>query len=258
MTREEAIRILKGDTLFNSREEQEAKEMAISSLEVDEAYQLEYEVSTQPSIEDFIEYAERKFGVKLYVKKSDDPDTVEKLFGEKAEEKYCDRNICAKNEYNGIGCEDCEVTKSQESTTKNDLGVDYISRADVNRLICEYRDDAAETGNERDLERAYGANAVGELINELPSVTPQEPFINKPCVSSEVCEHDKQKVLEKIRAEIETKYGQCKLTEYIVQYDGICTGINEIGDIADILRILDKYKAEIEPQESEDNNDKAN
>lgn len=29
-------------------------------------------------------------------------------------EEYCDRNICVSNEYNGIGCEECEVTKSQE------------------------------------------------------------------------------------------------------------------------------------------------
>lgn len=50
--------------------------------------------------------------------------------------------------------------------------------------------------------------------------------------------------IDKIRAEIETKYGQCKLTEYIVQYDGICTSTNDIGDIADILQIIDKYKAE--------------
>jgi len=28
--------------------------------------------------------------------------------------KYCDRNICIKNEYNGIGCDECEVTKSRE------------------------------------------------------------------------------------------------------------------------------------------------
>lgn len=27
-------------------------------------------------------------------------------------EKYCDRNICISNEYNGIGCDECEVTKS--------------------------------------------------------------------------------------------------------------------------------------------------
>lgn len=79
-----------------------------------------------------------------------------------------------------LGCSKSQIDSlpsitPQEPTTKNDLGVDLISRADVNRLICEYRDDAAETGNERDLERAYGANAVGELISELPSVTQQEP-----------------------------------------------------------------------------------
>ena len=32
----------------------------------------------------------------------------------------------------------------------------------------------------------------------------QEPFMNKPCVSNEVCEHDKMQVLDKIRAEIES------------------------------------------------------
>lgn len=36
-------------------------------------------------------------------------------------QKYCDRNICISNEYNGIGCDECEVTKSQESKT------DYIA-----------------------------------------------------------------------------------------------------------------------------------
>lgn len=32
------------------------------------------------------------------------------------EPKYCDRNICISNEYNGISCDECEVTKSQEET----------------------------------------------------------------------------------------------------------------------------------------------
>ena len=35
----------------------------------------------------------------------------------KQEPKYCDRNICVSNEYNGIGCNECEVTKSQEPKT---------------------------------------------------------------------------------------------------------------------------------------------
>lgn len=67
----------------------------------------------------------------------------------------------------------------KQEPIKNHLGVDCISRADVNRIICEYRDDAVETGSERDLERAYGANAVGALISELPSVTLQEPILEK-------------------------------------------------------------------------------
>ena len=46
------------------------------------------------------------------------------------EQKYCDRNICVSNEYNGIGCDECEVTKSQNPKTghwdKKDLGhVEY-------------------------------------------------------------------------------------------------------------------------------------
>ena len=55
-----------------------------------------------------------------------------------------------------------------------------------------------------------------------------EPFINKPCVSSGVCEHDKQKVLDKIRAEIEQEPYVSKM---------------------EVLDIIDKYKAESEDKE---------
>ncbi len=58
----------------------------------------------------------------------------------------------------------------------------------------------------------------------------QEPFINKPCVSGEVCEHDKNKVLDKLRAEIEQ-------IELLARYTR--------GDIKQMaLDIIDKYKAE--------------
>jgi hypothetical protein len=49
-------------------------------------------------------------------------------------------------------------------------------------------------------------------------------------------------ILSKIRAEIETKYGQCDICEYDSDY----CGWNQVGDIADILQIIDKYKAESE------------
>ena len=46
-------------------------------------------------------------------------DNLEQIKKKYAEPKYCDRNICIKNEYNGIGCDECEVTKSQEPKIGN-------------------------------------------------------------------------------------------------------------------------------------------
>ena len=63
----------------------------------------------------------------------------------------------------------------------------------------------------------------------------QEPFINKSCVSSGVCEHDKNKVLDKIRAEIEDTY--INLT-YKENY--------KAWGLRKALEIIDKYKAESE------------
>ena len=54
--------------------------------------------------------------------------------------------------------------------------------------------------------------------------------MNKPCISSKVCEHDKEVVLDKIRAEIEEAQ----------TYDVIYI------DRAYVLEIIDKYKAESE------------
>ena len=65
----------------------------------------------------------------------------------------------------------------------------------------------------------------------------QEPFINKPCVSEKVCEHDKNEVLDKIRAEIEQNVYP------------IVHGVNshELGmTLYGILQVIDKYKAESE------------
>ena len=66
-----------------------------------------------------------------------------------------------------------------------------------------------------------------EMFDMAIKALEQDPFINKPCVSSRVCEHDKQKVLDKIRAEIKSMSG-------------------DIETIADVLQIIDKYKTESE------------
>lgn len=63
---------------------------------------------------------------------------------------------------------------------------------------------------------------------------------------------EQQPILDKIRAEIETNYGNCDICEYVEDYDYKENDISEyraIGNIADILQIIDKYKAESEDKE---------
>lgn len=81
------------------------------------------------SLDDFIKYCKRTFGIELTVKKSDNPDTYAKLF-------ETTKNDCAKQN----GCISCSLDDGddccrklyeesmQDLTTKNDLGVDCISR----------------------------------------------------------------------------------------------------------------------------------
>ena len=69
----------------------------------------------------------------------------------------------------------------------------------------------------------FTANEFEQAFAMAIKALEQEPFINKPCVSSGVCEHDKQKILDKIRAEIMSKDG-----------------------LEEALEIIDKYRAESE------------
>ena len=124
----------------------------------------------------------------------------------------------------------------QEPTTKNDLGVDAVSRDDVHDML-ENLPITVEDKWFNWLQKAC------MRLAELPSVTPQEPFINKPCVSSEVCEHDKNVVLDKIRSEIITRDRNIKA----IRSDDCCFFTAE-----EILEILDKYKAETEAEDGND------
>lgn len=64
----------------------------------------------------------------------------------------------------------------QEPTPKENLVVeDCISRADVNQVIEDYMDEQYHVLSDRTRERAFGTKVVMARINELPSVTPQEP-----------------------------------------------------------------------------------
>ena len=79
-----------------------------------------------------------------------------------------------------------------------------------------------------------------EALNMAIKALEQEPFINKPCVSSGVCEHDKQKVLDKIRAEIEKEI----IPRNSDQYDHEAMWQN-LG-LRMALKVINKYKAESE------------
>ena len=81
----------------------------------------------------------------------------------------------------------------------------------------------------------------------------QEPFINKPCVSSVACEHDKNKILDKIRAEIiDTLYVDSLIFGELIDFkngkisaDDVIEEFNRVTRI-EVLKIIDKYKAESE------------
>ena len=79
-----------------------------------------------------------------------------------------------------------------------------------------------------DVQRALNNIPYHVYSALIDGIDTLEPFINKPCVSSEVCEHDKDKVLDKIRAEINN-----------VLSDGMIHKRTVLG-------IIDKYKAESE------------
>ena len=78
-----------------------------------------------------------------------------------------------------------------------------------------------------------------QTLNKIMDWLEQEPFINKPCVSSGVCEHDKNVVLDKIRAEILDNAFSVVNPKNTYEY------INVL-DLDSIEKILDKYKTESE------------
>jgi len=60
---------------------------------------------------------------------------------------------------------------------------------------------------------------------------------------------EQETVLDKIRAEVIEKFGNCSICEWFEDYDYEENDISEyrvVGDISDIIDIINKYKAESE------------
>lgn len=141
----------------------------------------------------------------------------------------------------------------RELRSKQEPCEDAVSRAEVIKIAKEMYLEVANM--ELDVKTisdciSYTSSKCREVLERklqsLPPITPQEPFINKPCVSSEICEHDKQKVLDKIRAEIE-QLRNFRAENYDLEQYCDCFDARIIFR-DDVFEILDKYKAESEDE----------
>lgn len=76
----------------------------------------------------------------------------------------------------------------------------------------------------------------------------QEPFINKPCVSSGVCEHDKNEVLDKIRAQIKSNLRGVEIAlEVLAENHPLRQKMEGAKDtLEDCLELIDKADKEHE------------
>lgn len=127
-----------------------------------------------------------------------------------------------------------DIVNFEEPTTKNNLGVDCISRAEaIKCLECDFD----ITGKENMKTVVNYINSAHDKIVNLPRVK-QEPF--EPMVEIDLYSVIKQKyiereVLDKIRAEIEAIIGEHNWDDY-----DFCSGL------ICARKIIDKYKAESE------------
>ena len=88
-----------------------------------------------------------------------------------------------------------------------------------------------------DFPEHYSIREVKQTLNMAIKALEQEPFINKPCVAHKVCHEDKIKVLDRIRDEIKGM---------TPTYHNLDWSITDLVPISEVLKLVDKYKAESE------------
>ena len=128
-----------------------------------------------------------------------------------------------------------------ERTTKNDLGVDCISRDVVKNYIqAHIHEIITESGEDKNKHTNRVLRSMIYGVDCMPSVTPQEP------------------ILDKIRDQIKSHLRGVEITlEVLVENDPLRPKMEGAKDtLEECLEIIDKYKAEIDPQESEDKDER--
>ncbi len=89
----------------------------------------------------------------------------------------CDRNICLKNEYNGIGCDECEVTKSQEPC---EVEAAKLQQA-YNKGFENCRQALLDTFGLSEKTRKWGGDHSGYntmMLYEIQDVIESQPSVN--------------------------------------------------------------------------------
>ena len=110
----------------------------------------------------------------------------------------------------------------------------------LDKAIARYEIGAKLTWNGKPTVEAEECQQLAEWLKDYKRLLEQEPFINKPCVSEKVCEHDKQIVLDKIRSEVTAITINGQVDEHTMF---IRTG-EQVKQMA--LGIIDKYMTESE------------
>jgi len=135
-------------------------------------------------------------------------------------------------------------TLEQEPTTKNDLGVDVVSRKEVINQIFY------STDNNGDVVLG---SALRERIARLPSVTPQEPQDFKWCTDCR--EHDQEKhcchrwskvirdTIEEMKQEL--RKGYLSIDDVMSVFDDfMCGEVDEDGTETFLKMLKDKVESE--------------
>lgn len=147
-----------------------------------------------------------------------------------------------------------EAEEEQEPTTKNNLGVDCISRAEaIKCLECDFD----ITGKENMKTVVNYINSAHDKIVNLPSVTPQEPQTFKWCTDCKEYDQEKHccprwsKVIRDTVEEMKQEYIERevidKLRAEITTLQNRCYALTK-GTMCAFCKYECKYKAETEAE----------
>lgn len=107
------------------------------------------------------------------------------------EPKYCDRNICIKNEYNGIGCDECEVTKSQkpcDDVVSREAVREILSNAHLGESKLAYELDKLPSVNVQrtsNADKKHVENTLEDAISRQAAIDAFERFIHELGIKDE-------------------------------------------------------------------------